>query len=62
MQWRTLHENIGGGGGGGISTCMLKGFWCPFEALSYANLSERGSLDEMNKALCHLTDMIRSFF
>ena len=26
-----------------------KEVWCPFKALSYANLSELGSLDEMNK-------------
>ena len=41
-----------GGGGGGVvkfSTCMPKGFRCPFKALSYANLSEHGPLDEMNK-------------
>ena len=55
----------GGGGRGGFSTCMPNRFWCPFKALSYANLSEHGSLDEMNKVkstkLCHLTD-IRYFF
>ena len=39
----------GGGGGGEFSTCMPKGFRCPFKVLSYANLSERGSFDEMNK-------------
>jgi hypothetical protein len=37
------------GGGAKFSTCMPKGFRCPFKVLSYANLSERGSFDEMNK-------------
>ena len=32
-----------------FSTCMPKGFRCPVKALSYENLSEHGSLDEMNK-------------
>ena len=39
----------GGRGGGQFSTCMPKRFRCPFKALSYANLSEHESLDEMNK-------------
>ena len=37
------------GGGAKFSMCMAKVFRCPFKALSYANLSEHGSLDEMNK-------------
>ena len=37
------------GGGAKFSSCMPKGFWCPFKTLSYANLSEHGSLDKMNK-------------
>jgi hypothetical protein len=39
----------GGGGGGKFLTYMPKGFRYPFKPLSYANLSEHGSLDEMNK-------------
>ena len=44
-QWRTLHKILRGGGGGTkVSTCLPKGFRCPFKALRYANLSEHGSI------------------